>query len=119
MDRRKWAESLFNTIDSMDTDKFCEFLTDDATFRFGNAETVEGKGRIREMIAGFFGSINGLSHTVSDMLEQDSSLVCRGEVTYTRKDGSELKVPYSNFYLLDGDKVADYQIYVDASQLYA
>jgi ketosteroid isomerase-like protein len=119
MDRQQWAESLFKSIDSMDTDKFCEFLTDDARFRFGNGEVIEGREQIRQMIAGFFASLKGLSHTVTDMIEQDGALVCRGEVTYTRKDDSELTVPYSNFFRLDGERVSDYQIYIDASRLYA
>ena len=119
MNKQQWADSLFKSIDAMDTDKFCDFFTDNAKFKFGNAETVEGKEQIRQMVSGFFASIKGLSHTVSDMVEQDSALVCRGEVTYTRKDSSELTVPFSNYYKLNGDKVSDYQIYVDASQLYS
>jgi ketosteroid isomerase-like protein len=119
MSRQQWLKDLFGAIDGMDTAKFCEFLTENASFKFGNAETVEGKENIREMLTSFFSSIGGLSHTISDVVEQGDALVCRGEVTYTRKDSSELTVPFANFYRLRGNLASEYQIYVDASRLYA
>jgi len=119
MSRKQWLKGLFEAIDGMDTAKFCEFLTEDASFKFGNAETVEGKERIREMLTSFFSSIGGLSHTISDVVEQGDALICRGEVTYTRKDSGELTVPFANFYRLKGVLVSEYQIYVDASRLFA
>jgi ketosteroid isomerase-like protein len=103
----------------MDTDKFCDFLTENARFRFSNAEAVEGREQIRQAVAGFFASIKGLRHTVDDFVEQDGAVVCRGEVTYTRKDSSTVTYPFMNFFRLDGDRVSDYQIYVDASGLYS
>lgn len=119
MSRQRWLNDLFGAIDGMDTDRFCEFITEDARFRFGNADVVEGRENIRDMLVSFFSAIGGLSHTVSDVVEQGDSLVCRGEVTYTRKDSSELTVPFANFYRLRGELATEYQIYVDASRLFA
>lgn len=119
MSRQQWLNDLFKAIDGMDTAKFCEFITEDASFKFGNADTVEGKENIRDMLGSFFSSIGGLSHSISDVIEQGDSLVCRGEVTYARKDSSELTVPFSNFYRLEGNLAKEYQIYVDASRLFA
>ena len=119
MSRQEWAYELFKTIDSMDAGKFSGFFTENARFRFGNAEPVTGRDNIKEMVAGFYSSINALSHDVTEMVEQGDRLVCRGEVTYTRKDSRKVTYPFMNYYRLDGDLAADYQIYVDASGLYA
>jgi hypothetical protein len=40
-------------------------------------------------------------------------------VTYTRHDGSILTVPFADVFLMAGDKVRDYRVYMDASALYA
>lgn len=119
MNRQQWVKELFKTIDGMDADKFSGILTEDSSFKFGNAEAVTGRSNIKDAVAGFYSTINSLSHNVTDIVEQGDALVCRGEVTYTRKDSKQVTYPFMNFYRLEGDKVSDYQIYIDASGLYS
>jgi ketosteroid isomerase-like protein len=119
MSRQQWVNELFKTVDAMDADRFCGYLTEGARFKFSNAEEVVGRSNIKEAVAGFYSSINTLSHTITDIVEQGDMLVCRGEVTYTRKDSGQVTFPFMNFFRLEGNLVSDYQIYVDASRLYA
>ena len=46
-------------------------------------------------------------------------MICRGEVTYTRLDGSTLSVPFVNVLKLEGSLIRDYLIYADTSELYS
>jgi hypothetical protein len=39
-------------------------------------------------------------------------------VTYTRHDGSTLRVPFANVFKVDAGLVAEYLIFVDVSRLY-
>ena len=119
MDRQSWLRDILGAVDANDTGKFLTYLTDDAMFKFGNADGVHGKDAIGEMLKGFFGSIEGLSHTLTESWSTDGAVISRGEVTYTRKDSSTLTVPFANIFRMNGDKIKDYLIYVDASQLYA
>lgn len=119
MGRQEWVKGLLKSIDDMDAEKFCGFLTENARFKFGNADAVMGREKIKEAVAGFFSTIDGMQHTVSDIVESGQSLVCRGDVTYTKKDGSEVSVPFVNFFKMDGDLVSDYQIYIDVSPLFS
>ncbi len=118
MDTQTWIKDLFEAVDSLDADKFVGFLTDDAIFRFANAAPVEGKDSIRSALTGFFSSINGLKHEILEWWEQDGTVICRGEVTYMKKDASEFAVPFANFFKMKGKLIKDYLVYVDASQLY-
>ncbi|MBK8550660.1 MAG: nuclear transport factor 2 family protein [Ignavibacteria bacterium] len=111
-------ESLFNDIDKMDADKFVEYLDEDVSFRFGNAPAVTGKKAVRDAVDGFFKSIKGISHKKLRMWLHPDSVLYQGIVTYTRHDGSELTVPYLNLFLLNGEKIKDYMIYIDISHLY-
>ena len=116
---RDWIAALFATIDRQDAEAFAGFLADDARFAFGNLPAVAGRAAIRDFVAGFFSSIRALSHVVPDAWQAGDAVICRGEVTYTRHDGSVLTVPFANVFRMDGDKVRDYRIYTDASALYA
>ncbi len=110
---------MFAAIDRKDTEAFVGYLTDDAVFRFGSAPAVRGRDAIREAVDGFFGSISGSKHTISNTLEKGSTRVCEGEVTYTRLDGSEVTLPFTDVFEYDGDLIAQYKIYIDIGPLYA
>jgi len=114
-----WVRDLFTSIDSQDTPAFLGFLADNVSFRFGNAPVVDGKAAVGEVVSGFFKSIKSLRHEVIEYWAHPGSVVCHGEVTYTRHDASTLTVPFANILKLDGSLVREYIIFVDVSALYA
>ena len=112
-------DDLFAAIDAMDPDRFAAFLAPDCTFRFGNLPPVEGRAAVREYVAGFFGPIGAIRHELVDRVEAGGRIATRGFVTYPRKDGSTLRVPFANVFGLDGGRVRDYLIFIDNSALFA
>jgi ketosteroid isomerase-like protein len=118
MDRKDLLKSLFESIDRQDIDAFLAFLSDNAVFRFANAEPVNGKASIREVVHGFFTSIKGLHHDVHESWEAGNALVCHGTVTYTRHDSSALTVPFANVLKVEDDLIDEHLIFADVSQLY-
>jgi len=112
-------KTLINAIDRMDPDAFASFLTEDAIFRFGNAEPVKGMRNVRENVAGFFSSIKSLKHEVLGVWEKDNVITLQGEVTYIRKDDRVVMVPFVNLLKMKGTLIHEYLVYVDASQLFA
>ena len=119
MNRDEWIGDLFRYIDAKDSDKWLEFLTPDASFRFGNGAVVEGKDAIRESVCAFFASISALRHELADVWNHPDAVICRGEVTYTRLDGSTLTIPFVNVLKLDGSLIRNYLVYADVSELYS
>ena len=59
MSRTDWVNQLLATIDTMDADGFANFLAENVSFRFGNAEPIIGKAATRNAVDGFFRSIGG------------------------------------------------------------
>jgi ketosteroid isomerase-like protein len=110
---------LFAAIDAQDGAAFVSFLTDDAVFRFGSAPPVQGRVAVQAAVESFFDSIAGLSHAVDRTLGDGDTVVCEGEVTYTRHDGGEVVVPFVDVFEYQGDLIAEYKIYIDISPLYA
>ncbi len=114
-----WLPQLFACIDARDAAAFCEFLSEDGVFRYGNAEPVRGRDAIRDYVGGFFEAIAGLEHRIEHHWSEPDAVICHGTVTYTRHDGSTLMVPFANILTLSGNRVGDYLIFVDASALFA
>ncbi|MCB1864860.1 MAG: nuclear transport factor 2 family protein [Chromatiales bacterium] len=111
------TDDLFEIIDRMDAPGFASRFAQDGRFRFANMPQICGRGCVQEFVAGFFSSIAGLSHTVRRSWDTADGVVCHGDVTYTRKDGSTLTVPFAVIYTADDDGIRDYRIFMDASAL--
>jgi ketosteroid isomerase-like protein len=112
-------KGIYEAIDEKDVTSFCNFLTPDCTFRFGNSDSVSGRENVKQYVSGFFDSIEGLSHEIIDSWDVPDGKVCHGYVTYTRKDSSKLSVPFSTILKIDGAGVSEHLIFADISQLYA
>ena len=117
--RQDWLDGLFTAIDAKDTSSFLEYLTDDALFRFGSAPAVRGKEEIGAAVGGFFSSIKGSTHSLGNVFENESAIACEGEVTYQRMDDSEVTLPFTNVFEVNGALVSNYKIYIDIAPLFA
>lgn len=115
---RSWLDGLFAAIDARDAERFGAYLTDDVVFRFGNAEPVHGRAAVEAAVAGFFSAVQALRHELDGAWAVDDAMACHGEVTYTRHDGSELRVPFANVLRLSGDRAREYLIFADTSALF-
>lgn len=109
---------LFQAIDRQDTGEFLSNLDDDVVFRFGNMPAVTGRDNTGAAVKGFFESIKAISHKIDEIWDQDDVAFFHGTVTYTRHDASTLSVPFANLFRFRGDRVSEYLIYADISELY-
>ena len=112
------VKALFASIDAMDTKKFLTFLTDDASFKFGNSDAAVGEEAIKGAVNSFFGLINGLSHKILNTWEVEDAIICRGEVTYTKKDNSKITLPFVNIFGMKENKIRNYSVYIDIGPLF-
>ena len=111
-------DDLFKAVDAKDTERFLDFLTDQASFRFGSAPSAQGKEAIRVAVDGFFSTIAGCRHVLARIVAEGNVIICEGEVTYTRHDASEISLPFVNVLEFDGELISAYKIYADAGPLY-
>jgi ketosteroid isomerase-like protein len=118
MNNPNWVTELFDSIDSMDTNKFVSFLAEDATFTFGNSPSAIGKEIVFQVVDGFFKSIKAISHTDIQTFVDGDFVIARGNSTYTRHDASALTVGFCNVFKMQNSLIQDYKIYIDLSQLY-
>ncbi len=109
---------LFNSIDTMNTDKFVSFLSDDCIFTFGNMPPAVGKEAIYNVVDNFFKSISKLEHHSLQYIQEGNYVVARGLSKYIRHNGTILEVGFCNVFELQNHLIKEYRIYIDLSQLY-
>jgi len=112
-----WVAELFAAIDRKDVEGFLAFLDDDCEMRFGNAPAVGGRAAVGATVAGFFDGIAGLRHQIEGQWRMGDTVVVRGTVTYARRDGSSLAVPFANIFTLRDGRISSYLVYADISAL--
>ena len=113
------VSGVFADIDAFDPDKVVAHLTPDAKFRFANADPVTGRAAVKEAVAGFFSTIDGLTHHIRNVWEFGDTVVAQIDVEYRRKDGKTVTVPNADILVYDGDLVRDWQIYIDVAPVFA
>jgi hypothetical protein len=109
---------LFAAIDRFDTETFASYLDEEARFKFANIPVITGKNNIFEFVAGFFQSIKGIKHKNFEIYELEGIRFVLANVTYTRLDGTTLSVDFANTFKLKGNKIKDYLIFIDNSELF-
>ena len=118
MEHKQFFDAMFARVDVLDARGFASFFTEGGVFTFGNNAPVAGRSGIEDFIAGFFGAIGGISHQFQNCWTLGDRAFASGLVTYVRKDGSKLTVPWATISRFEGDKLAEYSAYVDASKLF-
>jgi ketosteroid isomerase-like protein len=114
-----WVGELFAAVDAHDAASFVRYIAEDGVFRFANAAPVKGRAAIQAAVSAFFGTIRGSRHQLLRFWPGADACAMQGTVTYTRRDGRELTLPFTNVFVMRGEKIAEYLIYIDVAPLYA
>jgi SnoaL-like domain len=113
------VKEIFASIDAMSADAFVAHLTEDVSFRFGNAPAVHGRAEVADAVNGFWASIGGLTHHILKTWDADDTTICQIDVEYKRLDGGVVVTPNCDILVFEGDLVKDWQIYIDVAPVYA
>lgn len=112
-------DQLFSDIDSMEPDRFAAHLAPDVTMRFGNAAPIRGRDAVRDAWASFCRDINGVKHDLVAQWTVENATIVEADVTYTRRDDSQVTVPVVTIYREREGEIDDYRIYIDLAPLFA
>ncbi len=108
---------IYAADEALDADAFVALLTEDVQFRLGSNPLVAGRESVRQIITTFFSTVQGLQHHLIKAWEYGTTVIFQAEVTYIRKDGSQVTVPYVDVLELESARIKDYKIYIDLAPL--
>lgn len=119
--REKRVRDFFALADNWGYRRYGEYLSEDVLCVFGNAEPIHGLADLLELSEQMESSLAGFSHDLKG-IRQDidgEHVTVEAEVTYTRKDGSQLTVPSAAVLRFGpAELIHEYRIYIDLSTLY-
>lgn len=111
---------IFAAVDAQDVQTITSLLAEDASFTFGNNETLVGRDQIREGVTGFFQTIAGLKHSILKTWSDDTDVVVEATATYDRLDGQQVTIPVVSILSRDAAaKITSYRVYFDLTPVYA
>lgn len=117
---RKYSkfDNLSSALDSKKTEKVLEYLADDCILQAGNMPIIHGKEAIKNTFDQFYPAVKSIKHEITDIFEAEDKVVQRGTVTYTKLDESILTVPVCDVFKISDNKITEYYIYIDWSELF-
>lgn len=117
----QWVHNYFKTVDTLDADAIVTHFTEDGKFRFSNQPPAIGKQAIRDALAQFFSTIQAMHHENTGLWLGDdgNSAVYEVDVTYTRKDGTQVTLPCASILRSRDDKIYDFRMNMDISPVYS
>jgi ketosteroid isomerase-like protein len=105
---------LFEAVDDKDTGYLAHHFAHDVTFRFGNADVVEGRPEVVATCEAFLAGIAGIRHEIEHLWQVDADrVVAVMTVHYEKLDGGRLSLPCANTFRVRDGEVNDYWIYMD------
>jgi ketosteroid isomerase-like protein len=111
---------LFEAVDRKDTAYLARQFAADITFRFGNADVVEGRPAVLHACETFLASIARIRHDIEHLWQVDTDrVVAVMTVHYQRLDAGKLSLPCANTFRVRGGEVSDYRIYMDITPVFA
>ncbi len=115
---REWLARLFTVIDAQNATEFSRYFTDEGRFVYGSNAPVIGKQAISDYVAGFFGTLESIQHSILDAWKIEDKVLGEVEVTYVLKDGRQFTLPAFILFKMEGELIRDYLIYVDPTPLF-
>ncbi len=113
------AKRLIAAVEANNLDEYINFFTKDGVYKIGNFDPASGHQGIREFAAPVMQAFKSVTHDNVKMWEVGDTVVCELEVTYVRNDDKVTKLPCMNIIRFQGDKVREYQAFIDVSPAFA
>ncbi len=113
------ARQFVEAINQRDADAVAELMTEDHLFTDGMGETVTGRERMRAGWVGYFTIVPDFLIEVSELFVSGNTVMLLGRASGTYSTGGPLKkenhwsTPAAWRAVIDGDKVARWQVYAD------
>lgn len=117
MNATQFVKSLYTSVDRKDLKGLASKLDDNVCFKFSNHDAVNGIEDVLQANESFFSSISSMRHTLNGIWQQDDTLICNGQVHYVRLDGTEHSAEFATVLTMRNEKIVNYLIYADVSEL--
>lgn len=114
--------ALFVALDRADVHTVRSYLHDDVVVTLSNQQPIRGSAAFAELYQQVTATLAGVRHEIHDVWsvgEDPAVWIARMTVHYTRLDGKTVSLPCCNVFRFAGGFVADYQVFMDMTPVFA
>lgn len=113
-----WEKTLIGDA-QRDADLLASLWHPEGSFQIGAMPPVNGRENIRGFFKHFFsmGLFVTLTHEMIEVWDLEDVLIYSATATYTRQDGSQLRLPYTNTVKYRDGLFWDYRVFIDTKPL--
>jgi catechol 2,3-dioxygenase-like lactoylglutathione lyase family enzyme len=112
-----FIRQLYREVDAKNIDFLAESLNSEVNFRIGENPMLTDKESVLIANKGFFASIHSMKHQLDAIWVDGNQVGGYGQVDYVRLDGSEHSAKFSTALTIINNKIKDYFVFADLSQL--
>lgn len=112
-----WIAGYFAMVDRLDPDKLVTWYTDDASFRFANQPSAQGKAAITAALKRFHGLITSARHEVTGCRANLDGGAWEAIAHFETKDGQTLALPAVSTLRVRGGLIREFPFVIDASPI--
>jgi limonene-1,2-epoxide hydrolase len=96
-----------------DPEELAGYFTEDAVYHNIPMQPVQGRGAIKEFIAGFLAQFDGVDFTVHRQVSKGNLVLNERTDVLRRKDGLAIRLPVAGVFEIEGDRIAAWRDYFD------
>jgi hypothetical protein len=116
--RQAMVHTMCRQVDTGDAEGFARWFADDASYTFGNGESLVGRTAVEQATARASDAIRGLRHEVDQVVEVGEQLFCRFTIHGLAAADRPVALPcVTVIWLGEDDLVVDYRVHMDAAPL--
>jgi ketosteroid isomerase-like protein len=122
VDERELIRALFLALDRADIQTVSSYLHTDVVVILSNQEPIHGAAAFGALYQQVAGTLAGLRHEIHDVwgaTDDPGVWIARMTVHYTRVDGKTVSLPCCNVFRFAGALVAEYQVFIDMTPVFA
>ncbi|BAZ48587.1 hypothetical protein NIES4103_11950 [Nostoc sp. NIES-4103] len=112
------VKRLFSRGEAFDSAGFITLFTDNPVYQFGNFEVCFDKASIKSSVDNFFNQISAVYHEIKVIWELGDLVFVEMDVFYWRKDGSQVSLPCTDIFRVEGDKFRELRIFMDVNPIF-
>ncbi len=97
---------------------FSQFFHPSAHWAFGNNSSVIGRESIAAMAENFYQQVKFLTHEIKTSMQEGSTILLNGKVTYHRNDDKIITLPFAGSIELRENLIYRYDVFMDVAPLF-
>ena len=112
-----WIADYFTMVDRLDPEELVSWYTDDASFRFANQPSAQGKAAIVAALRQFYGLITAMHHEKTGCWADADSGAWEAIAHFETRDGRSLALPAVSTLRLRDGLLHEFRFVMDASPI--